>query len=235
MGIPDKRNFTGMMSRKRHMVNDADAGPDRSRQPRGPEEQDERDEPPAPESQGDGEPAPGDRRSADAGAGDGARDGADGASAAEHIGDEISRELAEQKDKYLRLAAEYDNYRRRTTKERQEAGARGQAELVLRILDALDDLQRFAHIDPATTDPQTLHKGISMVEQKMLKALGALGLEIINPVDQSFDPNVHEAVTTEPALAPEDDHTVSKVFQPGYRFAGQLLRPARVVVQQWNG
>ena len=50
-----------------------------------------------------------------------------------------------------------------------------------------------------------------------------------------FDPTLHEAVTTEPALSPEDDHTVAKVFQPGYRFNGQLLRPARVVVKQWNG
>lgn len=178
------------------------------------------DEPPLPEAQGDGEPAPADVR--------------ERVEAVENIGEQISRELAEQKDKFLRLAAEYDNYRKRTTKERLEAGTRGQADLVLRLLDALDDLQRFAHVDPASTDAQTLHQGIAMVEQKMLKALAAQGLEIINPVDQSFDPNVHEAVTTEPALAPEDDHTVARVFQPGYRFAGQLLRPARVVVKQWT-
>jgi molecular chaperone GrpE len=49
-----------------------------------------------------------------------------------------------------------------------------------------------------------------------------------------FDPTLHEAVTTEPALSPEDDHIVSKVFQVGYRHNGQLLRPARVVVKQWN-
>jgi molecular chaperone GrpE len=102
------------------------------------------------------------------------------------------------------------------------------------MLDALDDLQRFAHVDPAATDAQTLHRGIAMVEQKMLKSLAAAGLEVINPVDQSFDPNFHEAITTEPAASPEDDDTVSRVFQAGYRFAGQLLRPARVVVKQWT-
>lgn len=199
------------MPRKRHMVNDADAdaGP-------APDSQ----EPPAPEAQGDGEPSPADVQ--------------DRADVAESIGEQIGRELEEQKDKFLRLAAEYDNYRKRTTRERIEAGTRGQAELVLRILDALDDLQRFAHVDPDTTDSQTLHQGIAMVEQKVFKALGAFGLEVINPLDQSFDPNVHEAVTTEPALAPEDDHTVGTVFQPGYRFGGQLLRPARVAVKQWN-
>jgi molecular chaperone GrpE len=120
-------------------------------------------------------------------------------------------------------------------KERAEAAARGQAELVSKLVDAIDDLSRFAHIDPATTDPMTLHKGIELVEQKMLKSLTSAGLEVINPIDQTFDPTLHEAVSTEPALSPEDDDTVARVFQPGYRFNGQLLRPARVVVKQWHG
>jgi molecular chaperone GrpE len=148
---------------------------------------------------------------------------------------DVGAQLAEQKDRYLRLAAEYDNYRKRSTKERLEMGSRAQAEIVSKLIDALDDLGRFAHIDPATTDPMTLHKGIEMVEQKVTKSLTAAGLELINPVDQTFDPTQHEAVSTEPALSKEDDHTVAKVFQVGYRFNGQLLRPARVVVKQWNG
>lgn len=148
---------------------------------------------------------------------------------------ELEIQVLEQREKYLRLAAEYDNYRKRSTKERLEMGSRAQAEIVSRLIDALDDLARFADIDPATTDPMTLHRGIELVEQKMTKALASAGLEIINPVDQTFDPTMHEAVSTEPALSKEDDHTVAKVFQLGYRFNGQLLRPARVVVKQWNG
>jgi molecular chaperone GrpE len=74
-----------------------------------------------------------------------------------------------------------------------------------------------------------------MVEKKFLKMLTAAGLEIVDPVNQSFDPTLHEAVATEPALSPEDDHVVARVFQVGYLFGGQLLRPARVVVKQWNG
>jgi len=144
-------------------------------------------------------------------------------------------QLVEQREKYLRLAAEYDNYRKRSAKERLEMGSRAQAEIVSRMIDALDDLARFAHVDPAATDSMTLHKGIELVEAKMTKALASAGLEVINPVDQTFDPTVHEAVSTEPALSAEDDHTVAKVFQMGYRFNGQLLRPARVVVKQWNG
>ena len=147
----------------------------------------------------------------------------------------VERALAEQQDKYLRLAAEYDNYRKRSVRERQEASVRGQAELLRSLLDALDDLTRFAHVDPATTDTKTVVDGVAMVERKMLKALTAVGLEVINPLDQTFDPATMEAVATEPALSPEDDHVVAKAYQQGYRFNGQLLRPARVVVKQWNG
>jgi molecular chaperone GrpE len=84
-------------------------------------------------------------------------------------------------------------------------------------------------------DPATVTQGAEMVERKLMKVLSSVGLEAIDPVNQQFDPAVHEAVTTEPALSPEDDHIVSRVFQVGYRHNGQLLRPARVVVKQWNG
>jgi len=148
---------------------------------------------------------------------------------------ELERQLADQQDRYLRLAAEYDNFRKRTMRERGELQARAQGDLVRQFIDALDDLSRFAHVDPSTTDASTIAQGVEMVEKKLLKALGSAGLEIINPVDQTFDPKLHEAVATEPALSPEDDHVVSRVYQQGYVFNGQLLRPARVVVKQWNG
>jgi molecular chaperone GrpE len=140
-----------------------------------------------------------------------------------------------EREKYLRLAAEYDNYRKRSAKERQDAGARAQADLVRQLIEALDDVARFAHVDPATTDAATVVQGVDMVEKKLLKSLGAAGLEIINPVGETFDPALHEAVATEPTSAKEDDHVVSRVYQPGYLFKSQLLRPARVVVKQWNG
>jgi molecular chaperone GrpE len=140
-----------------------------------------------------------------------------------------------ERDRYLRLAAEYDNYRKRSAKERQDAGSRAQADLVRQMVEALDDVARFAHIDPATTDAGTIVQGVDMVEKKLLKALGNAGLEVINPVGETFDPALHEAVATEPTSAREDDHVVSRVYQPGYIFKSQLLRPARVVVKQWNG
>jgi molecular chaperone GrpE len=144
-------------------------------------------------------------------------------------------DVATERDKYLRLAAEYDNYRKRSAKERQDAGTRAQADLVRQLIEALDDVARFAHIDPTTTDAGTIVQGVDMVEKKLLKALGGAGLEIINPLGETFDPALHEAVATEPTSAREDDHVVSRVYQPGYVFRSQLLRPARVVVKQWNG
>lgn len=152
-------------------------------------------------------------------------------------GDEVSTdtEVQAEREKYLRLAAEYDNFRKRTAKERLESGGRAQAEVVRRLVDAMDDLARFAHVDPASTDAATIVQGVDMVEKKILRELGSLGLEVINPVDQPFDPAVHEAVATEPTPAKEDDHMVARVYQPGYLFQSQLIRPARVVVKQWNG
>jgi molecular chaperone GrpE len=148
---------------------------------------------------------------------------------------DLERRLADERERYLRLAAEYENYRKRSVRERSEAQSRGQADLVKQLLDPLDDLSRFAHVDPMTVDAGTVVQGAEMVEKKLLKALTSAGLETIDPVNQTFDPKLHEAVATEPALSPEDDHVVSRVFQMGYLFNGQLLRPARVVVKQWNG
>ena len=145
------------------------------------------------------------------------------------------RALEEQRDRFLRLAAEYDNFRKRTTRERAEVTTRAQADLAKQLLEALDDLSRFSQLDPASTDPAAVVQGVDLVEKKLRKALTAAGLELINPVDQPFDPSVHEAIATEPAMSPEDDDMVAQVYQPGYRFAGVLLRPARVVVKQWTG
>src|SRR5436309_9264701 len=144
-------------------------------------------------------------------------------------------EVEAWKDRHLRLAAEYDNFRKRTSKERADVWQRAQAELVSRLADALDDLSRFAHIDPAETDAKTLHEGVELVERKVWKELEGAGVTRIDQVGVPFDPNVHEAVTTQPAAKPEQDHTVGQVVQPGYKIRDTLLRPARVVVLTWQG
>ena len=147
----------------------------------------------------------------------------------------LEGELADMKDKYLRLAAEYDNFKKRSVKERTEAWQRAQADLVQRLVDALDDLARFAHVDPAQTDAKTIHDGVDMVERKMWKTLEAAGVARVDQVGVPFDPHVHEAVTTRPADHPAKDHTVGAILQPGYRMGDALIRPARVIVLQWQG
>lgn len=145
------------------------------------------------------------------------------------------RELSDQKDKYLRLAAEYDNFRRRAAKERQEAGWRAQGDLVRGLLDALDDITRFAHVDPTTVDAKTVVDGVLMVEKKLFKSLSGHGFETIDPTGHPFDPSRHEAVTTTPAMSADEDGVVAATFQSGYVINEHVLRPARVVVKQWTG
>ncbi|MDQ8165771.1 MAG: nucleotide exchange factor GrpE [Gemmatimonadota bacterium] len=147
----------------------------------------------------------------------------------------LAAEVAKQKDKYLRLYADYENLRKRAVRERQEAESKGMGHLIQGILDTLDDLGRFAHLDPASTDSKTVIQGVELVERKIMKSLAGHGLELVNPVDAPFDPTFHEAITTVPAATRKEDHFVAQVYQVGYLFNGQLLRPARVVVKQWNG
>lgn len=148
---------------------------------------------------------------------------------------EYERQLTEQKDKYVRMLAEFENFRRRSAKERLEAESKGMGALIAGLLDSLDDLGRVAHYDPATTPAQSIVDGVALVEKKVLKSLAGHGLEVVNPEGEKFDPAVHEALTAIPAALPEEDEFVAQVYQVGYTFNGQLLRPARVVVKQWHG
>ncbi len=142
--------------------------------------------------------------------------------------------LREQQEKYLRLAAEFDNYRKRAVRERESAAHHGQGVVIKGLLDALDDLARCSTVDPWATDAETVVAGVQLVEQKLLKSLAGHGLEVVSPAGQPFDPALHEALTTTPAGREEEDHLVAEVYQVGYVFNGQLLRPARVVVKQWS-
>jgi molecular chaperone GrpE len=143
----------------------------------------------------------------------------------------MQRDLKDATEGRLRLAAEFDNYRKRNERERQESWARAQAELAGRLLDALDDLERVAHHGD-TTNAAALLEGVQLVEKKLRTVLAAAGLEEIEADNATFDPNTMEAVAMVSVGSPEDDDVVSDVFQRGYRFKGTLLRPARVRVKK---
>jgi len=144
-------------------------------------------------------------------------------------------ELEELRDRYLRLAAEFDNYRKRTEKERAEHAVRAQGKLVSSLLEVIDDLERVADFTPETTTVAALLEGVQMVERKLLRALEAAGLERLEPRGARFDPEHHEALMTADTEHPHEDDTVGEVFQKGYRFQGHLLRPARVQVRKHSG
>jgi molecular chaperone GrpE len=141
----------------------------------------------------------------------------------------LEGDLAELKDRHLRLAAEFDNYRKRSSRERAELSDRAQANFVAQLLDVLDDLDRLVASDPATP-LSSLREGLSAVDRKLWKELEDAGVERIDPVGTPFDPALHEAVATIPAPDPSSQQLVSATFQPGYRFKGTLVRPARVQV-----
>jgi molecular chaperone GrpE len=143
---------------------------------------------------------------------------------------QLEREVADQQDRLLRMAADFDNFRKRAAREKAETWGRAQGDLIQKVLDIIDDLGRVAHLDPAQTSGEALHEGVGLVERKFLKVLEGVGLERLDPSGQAFDPNAHEAVMTTPTPSQDLDGTVAMVFQAGYRLNGSLLRPARVSV-----
>ncbi len=147
----------------------------------------------------------------------------------------LQDQLNELQDRHLRTAAEYENFRKRTAKERTEMWKRAQADVVSSILDALDDFQRVLELDRSTTSAEDVIAGVELVERKLFRELEGAGLERIGQQGEPFDPNLHEAVGAIPAEAEEQDHTVGAILQAGYKFAGALIRPARVQVFMWQG
>jgi molecular chaperone GrpE len=159
------------------------------------------------------------------------------AEADERAADEASSletELAELKDRHLRLAAEFENFRKRTRKEEAAGRTMAQAQLVQQILPTLDDLARVADTPHETTTVQALDEGIELILRNLRKQLGDAGLERIEALDQPFNPERHQAIMTTPVDDPALDETVSRVFQEGYEFLGRLVRPAQVEVRRYE-
>ncbi len=154
-------------------------------------------------------------------------------------GDAVASELSEleskaaQRDEYLALAqrtqADFENYRKRVAREALAAESRGLARLARELLPALDNLDRaLAHADDADADP-LLIEGLRLVQRELLGALERAGIEAYGAAGEQFDPEVHEAVAQQPFEGREPGEIV-EVYQAGYRLAGGLIRPARVLV-----
>jgi molecular chaperone GrpE len=172
-------------------------------------------------------PQAGSRPGADAGAGSRTND-------AELEAEEIREDIAETEVEaeglvghLQRLQAEFENYKRRTTREKQEIGGFAQAMLIEKLLPALDDLDRAA--ESAGEEDTATVQGFLLVRDKLRRALTEAGLERITAVGETFDPNLHEALLTEPV----EDHRAGQVLEElvaGYTFKGNVVRHARVKV-----
>jgi molecular chaperone GrpE len=149
---------------------------------------------------------------------------------AESAASRLEEQFLEAQDRYLRLAAEFDNFRKRVARERAELADRAQASLVGRLLDVLDDLDRLAAQDISQSGTDVLHEALVLLDRKFRKELESAGLARIDPAGSAFDPSVHEAVSVMPTPDPALDQQVSATFQTGYLFKGALVRPARVQV-----
>ncbi|TVP55638.1 MAG: nucleotide exchange factor GrpE [Gemmatimonadales bacterium] len=162
-------------------------------------------------------------------------DEADSASQEDNPLSGFETELAEMRDRHLRLAAEFENYRKRTREELGQSGTRAQAALIGSLLDVLDDFDRLVGIDTDGVSAESVLEGVQLVERKLKRALADSGVETLEPHGEPFDPEVMEAVMRESAESEEEDDTVSRVLQKGVIFKGHLVRPARVSVLKLDG
>jgi molecular chaperone GrpE len=141
---------------------------------------------------------------------------------------ELEAAIAESKDKYLRLAADFDNYKKRSRQEHLETIQHASADLIARLLPGLDDLHKALDHQPEGIDGAWA-KGLELSVRKLEEALRAHGLEVIDAVGKPFDPAVHEAIGhEESAEHPED--TVVQELRRGYRIRDRVVRPALVKV-----
>ncbi|ANZ33245.1 nucleotide exchange factor GrpE [Staphylococcus carnosus] len=144
---------------------------------------------------------------------------------------QLKEEVNEQEEKYLRLYAEFENYKRRIQNENQTLKTY-QAQCVLTdILPTIDNIERALQIEGEDESFKSLQKGVQMVYESLLRALEENGLEKIEAVGQQFDPNFHQAV-----MQDEDDsfesNAVTQELQTGYKLKDRVLRPSMVKVNQ---
>ena len=147
--------------------------------------------------------------------------------------DAASGELDQAKDRLLRLTAEYDNYRRRSVADRQEAVRQGRVAVLAPMLEVYDDLRRSLDAaQQADGAADALVEGVELVFQKFSDALGKVGVTPIEAVGEPFSEELHEAMMQQPATDDAPSGTVLAEIQPGYRLGARVLRHARVIVAE---
>ena len=141
-------------------------------------------------------------------------------------------ELAEMKNQLLYKAAEFENYRKRTLKERAELILNGGEKVITAILPVLDDMERAIANGSKTEDPQVLREGMELIYQKFVKTLEAQGVSKIETKDADFDTDLHEAVAMVPGMGDDKKGKVIDCLQEGFKLNDKVIRHAKVAVGQ---
>lgn len=139
-------------------------------------------------------------------------------------------EVEKWKDKYIRLAAEFDNYKKRTLKEKSELILNGSEKTISTILPILDDFERA--LADKTEDPKTIKEGFDLIFKKFLKALETLGVNKIETDDADFNVDYHEAIAMVPGMGDDKKGKVIDCVQTGYKLNDKVIRHAKVAVGQ---
>lgn len=146
--------------------------------------------------------------------------------------DDAMQQIADLKDKYLRQVAEFDNYRKRTLKERAELILNGGEKTITALLPVIDDMERAIVNGEKTDDPQILREGMQLIYQKLMKVLEAQGVSKIETTDADFDTNLHEAVALVPGMGDDKKGKVIDCMATGYKLNDKVIRYAKVAVGQ---
>jgi molecular chaperone GrpE len=146
---------------------------------------------------------------------------------------EVAQEqIADLKDKYLRSVAEFDNYRKRTIKERADLILNGGEKTITALLPVIDDMERAIANGEKTDDPQVLREGMELIYHKMMKVLEGLGVQKIETEDADFDTDVHDAVAMVPGMGDDKKGKVIDCLTTGYKLNDKVIRHAKVAVGQ---
>lgn len=144
--------------------------------------------------------------------------------------EELKLQYRELNDKYLRLYAEFDNYRKRTSKERIEFSKTASADIIASLLPVLDDLERALQAFGQSNDNASMKEGISLIYNKFKNILTKNGLEEIPSLGQTFNTDIHEAIANLPAESEDKKGLIMDQVEKGYYLNGKVLRFAKVVV-----
>lgn len=138
--------------------------------------------------------------------------------------------LAELNEQYLRLAAEYDNYKRRTTQEKVQIYTNSVADVIEKILPFVDNMARATAVEVTSDDAKQLLEGIKLVERQFAETLTAIGVEEIKAEGEKFDPNMHNAVMHVDDDSIEGEEIVVEEFIKGYKYKDKVIRHSTVKV-----